>query len=51
MMLSAGENPVWVAQQMGHTDFSMLVRVYGRWIPEQASDAGNKAVEKFWRGY
>lgn len=48
MMLSAGENPVWVAQQMGHTDFSMLVRVYGRWIPEQASDAGSKAVDKFW---
>lgn len=48
MMLSAGENPVWVAQQMGHTNFSMLIRVYGRWIPEQTSDAGSKAVAKFW---
>lgn len=33
MMLSAGENPLYVAQQMGHADWSMLVRVYGRWMP------------------
>lgn len=47
MMLSAGESPMWVAQQMGHSDWTMIARVYGRWIPEAAPDAGQKAVEIF----
>lgn len=42
MMLSAGENPLYVAQQMGHADWSMLVRVYGRWMPSATNQpAGN----------
>jgi len=45
MMLSAGENPVWVASQMGHRDWSMIIRVYGRWIPEVDPRAGEKAVQ------
>jgi len=32
MMLSRGENPLWVAQQMGHKDWGMIRKVYGRWI-------------------
>lgn len=47
MMLSAGEHPMWVAKQMGHTDWTMIVRVYGRWMPSADTDAGNKA-EKLW---
>jgi integrase len=43
-MLSAGENPLWVAKQMGHKDWSMIVRVYGRWIPEVDPLAGSRAV-------
>jgi hypothetical protein len=31
MMLTAGESPMWVAQQMGHSDWGMIRRVYGRW--------------------
>ena len=46
-MLSAGESPMWVAQQMGHSDWTMIARVYGRWIPEAAPDAGQKAVRIF----
>ncbi|SFL01860.1 integrase [Nitrosomonas aestuarii] len=34
MLLSRGENPMWVAQQMGHKDWSMIIKVYGRWIPQ-----------------
>ncbi len=45
MMLSAGENPVWVASQMGHRDWSMIIRVYGRWIPEVDPQAGEKAAQ------
>ena len=44
MMLTAGENPVWVATQMGHRDWSMIIRVYGRWIPEADPNAGFKAA-------
>lgn len=32
MMLSSGANPLWVAKQMGHADWGMIRKVYGRWI-------------------
>lgn len=32
LMLSAGINPLWVAKQMGHKDWGMIRKVYGRWI-------------------
>jgi integrase len=35
MLLSRGEVPMFVAQQMGHKDWSMIIKVYGRWIPER----------------
>ncbi|OWT80927.1 hypothetical protein CEY04_06045 [Achromobacter sp. HZ28] len=44
MMLSAGEHPMWVAQQMGLKDWAMIIRVYGRWMPSEDLDAGGKAV-------
>lgn len=33
MMLTQGKNPMWVAKQMGHSDWGMIRRTYGRWIP------------------
>lgn len=47
MMLSAGEHPMWVAQQMGHKDWGMIRRVYGRFIPDADPTAGSKAVAVF----
>lgn len=47
MMLSAGEHPMWVAKQMGHKDWTMIARVYGRWIPSENDTSGNKAAEMF----
>ena len=32
-MLMAGKNPMWVARQMGHTDWSLTPKRYARWIP------------------
>jgi integrase len=32
MLLSTGANPMWVALQMGHSDWGMIRKVYGRWI-------------------
>jgi integrase len=46
-LLSAGENPLWVAQQMGHKDWGMIRKTYGRWIPDVDTSAGGK-VMAFW---
>lgn len=35
MLLSKGENPLWVANQMGHKDWGQIRKVYGRWIPQE----------------
>jgi integrase len=42
--LSSGENPLWVAKQMGHKDVSMVLRVYGRYIPEMDPLAGTRML-------
>lgn len=47
MMLSAGEHPMWVAKQMGHADWAMIIRVYGKWMPSADLEAGSRAEEKF----
>jgi integrase len=46
-LLTSGENPLWVAQQMGHKDWGMIRKTYGHWIPEVDTTAGGK-VMKFW---
>jgi len=47
MALMAGEAPQWVAAQMGHTDWTFTARVYYRWIPRDAGDAGRKVFERW----
>ncbi len=47
MMLSAGEHPMWVAKQMGHSDWSMIARVYGHWMPDADAFAGTRAEVLF----
>jgi len=47
MMLSAGEHPMWVAKQMGHADWTMIARVYGKWMPDADTGAGSRAVAMF----
>ncbi len=44
MMLTAGENPMWVAKQMGHKDWGMIRKRYGRYIPEIDPAAGTRAT-------
>jgi integrase len=36
-----------VAAQMGHTDWTVMARVYYRWITKDAGDAGDKVVKKW----
>ncbi|EAT14443.1 Arm DNA-binding domain-containing protein [Desulfuromonas acetoxidans] len=33
LWLAAGENPEWIARQMGHTSTEMLFTVYSRYVP------------------
>ncbi len=48
-MLSAGENPAWIAAQMGHRDWGMIRRTYARWLPSADPHAGSRAVA-LWGG-
>jgi integrase len=33
LWLAAGENPMWIARQLGHTTTEMLFRTYSRFVP------------------
>lgn len=46
-LLSAGENPLWIAHQMGHKDWGMIRKRYGRWIPEIDVSAGGKVMSYY----
>lgn len=43
--LSSGENPLWVAKQMGHADVTMIFKVYGKYMPSMNPDAGRKMTK------
>ena len=34
-LLSTGGNPMYVSKQMGHTDTTMVTRIYGSWIEQE----------------
>lgn len=46
LWLGVGENPEWVARQLGHTDTTMLFRVYSRFIPNLTRRDGS-AFDRF----
>ncbi len=41
MALMSGNNPMWVSKQLGHTNMTMLLTVYGKWI-----NGADKASER-----
>lgn len=41
LWLGAGENPEWIARQMGHTTTEMLFRVYSRYVPNLTRQDGS----------
>lgn len=47
MMLQAGEPVMWVAQQMGHIDWTFTARTYSRWVSIDAPEAGSLAAKKW----
>lgn len=45
LWLAAGENPEWIARQMGHSTTEMLFRVYSRYVPNLTRQDGS-AMER-----
>lgn len=41
LWLAAGENPEWIARQMGHTNTRMLFTVYSRFVPNLTRSDGS----------
>lgn len=46
MWLASGENPEWVAKQLGHANAEMLFKIYSKYIPNLTRRDGS-AFEKF----
>jgi hypothetical protein len=44
--LTARGNLAFIANQMGHSDYSMLVKVYGRWIDSESP----RELGRIWQG-
>lgn len=47
MMLGAGENLMWVSYAMGHKSTKDTLDTYARWINDDESNEGMKAVKKY----
>ncbi|WP_278403862.1 Arm DNA-binding domain-containing protein [Pseudoalteromonas ruthenica] len=43
LWLAAGENPEWIAKQMGHANTEMLFRTYSRYVPNLTRQDGSAA--------
>jgi integrase len=35
MMISKGENILWVSKQMGHKDVQVTLKRYTQWVPDE----------------
>jgi len=46
-LLSGGENPLFVAQQMGHKTTEMIMRHYGRWVEQEEETHRHVFVSAF----
>ena len=49
LMLSAGENPNWVARMMGHTSVEMLFKKYSGFIPNITHQDGMAFMGKLFK--
>ena len=45
LMLSYGEDPLWVARMLGHTSTEMLYRHYGKFIRNRIRRDGSKFLK------
>jgi len=49
LWLGSGENPEWIARQLGHSTTEMLFRVYSRYVPNLTRRDGS-AFERMLTG-
>ena len=47
LWLASGENPTWIAYQLGHANTEMLFRVYSRYVPNLTRNDGAEANKMF----
>ena len=47
LMLSHGEDPLWVARMLGHTSLDMIFRHYGKFIRNRARRDGSRFLKGF----
>ena len=40
LWLASGENPEWIAKQLGHTSTEMLFKTYSRYVPNLTRQDG-----------
>lgn len=43
--LSSGENPAWIAKQMGHKDVQVIYDHYAKWMPRMDLAAGSRMLK------
>ena len=41
LWLASGENPLWIARQLGHASTEMLFKVFGRFVPNLTRQDGS----------
>ncbi len=51
LWLAAGENPTWIASQMGHANTEMLFKTYARYVPNLTHKDGCAFEEVIKRAY
>ncbi|TLM67200.1 MAG: DUF3596 domain-containing protein [Deltaproteobacteria bacterium] len=44
LLISGGENLWWIASQMGHVNIEMILKHYGKWIPDSSKKNGYQMV-------
>ncbi len=50
-LLTSGCDMAWLASQMGHKNWNMIGKIYGKWIPEDNPDYVKKLAEKLGQAY
>ncbi|RTR26816.1 hypothetical protein EKG39_21235 [Shewanella atlantica] len=50
-LLMAGAEPSWLANQMGHSDWGMIRKIYAKWISSEKPDYVKEMAKKLNQTY
>jgi integrase len=51
LMLATGENPEWIAKQLGHTSIQMLFQRYAKFVPNVTHRDGTAFLQAYQRWF